>query len=76
MKVKYFGMIAEAIGLEEETWEIGGMDSNDFQEKLLKKYPVLKSYTFKIAVNHEIKSKHVMLCKTDEIAILPPFAGG
>ena len=47
------------------------------KEKLLQKYPQLAAYTHHIAVNHEIVHEDEFALKDgDEVALLPPYAGG
>lgn len=47
------------------------------KEKLLEKYPQLAAYTHHIAVNHEIVHEDEFALKDgDEVALLPPYAGG
>lgn len=76
--VKYFGMIAEAIGKHEETLDVSVQQFSvlNLTELLLKKYSNLKLMSFKIAVNQTIVAENEMINESDEIALLPPFAGG
>lgn len=43
---------------------------------LLEKYPDLSAKTFQYAVNQEIVDQSYALQDGDEVALLPPFAGG
>lgn len=78
LSVKYFGMIAEDIGKQEEKIEISGQQISvaHLVELLLKKYPDLNLKSFKIAVNQSIAENAAIINENDEIALLPPFAGG
>ena len=75
VNVKLFASIAEATGEEELVLE-------DFssmavlESHLFSQYPALKDMTFVIAHNQEIKEPDFALADGDEIALLPPFAGG
>lgn len=40
------------------------------------KFPSLQNIKYQIAVNSSLISKNISLTETDEIALLPPFAGG
>ena len=73
--IKFFASIAEVTGREEAVLE-------DFstmavlESHLFNQYPSLKEMTFVIAHNQEIKQIDFALADGDEIALLPPFAGG
>ena len=75
MKLIYFGMIAEATGKQQELIE--PLDSvKILSEFIIKKYPKIAPINFKIAVNQSLVNSNISLNQHDEIAILPPFAGG
>ncbi len=78
LSIKYFGMIAETIGKQEEKVEISSQQIAValLVELLLKKYPDLNLKSFKIAVNQSIAENTAIINENDEIALLPPFAGG
>lgn len=73
--IKYFGQIAEVTGLEEESLEFSGSLISELLELLYSKYESLKNKEFQIAQNQEITSLETKLTG-QEIALLPPFAGG
>lgn len=73
--VKYFGQIAETTQIEEETIEHPKATISEFIKSLTLKYPGLKTKDFKVAQNKALVSKDTFLTGQD-IAILPPFAGG
>ena len=77
MKVKlvYFGLIAQKLGLSDEQIDLNNTDLNQLIAEQKIKYPVLGSINFKVAVNH-ILQDNVKIKEGDEIAFLPPFAGG
>lgn len=78
LSIKYFGMIAETIGKQEEKVEISSQQISValLVELLLKKYPNLNLKSFKIAVNQSVAENAALINENDEIALLPPFAGG
>lgn len=77
LTVKYFGMLAEAVGCEEENLSLSNTTVESIKKVLLNQYPALKDMSFKIAVNHKIIDDHSgMISDNAEIALLPPFAGG
>ncbi len=77
IRMKYFGMIAEQTGVTEESISVvDGCSVEELREHLQKKYPFLKSINTKVAVNQTVALDDVVLAARDEIALLPPFAGG
>ena len=70
-------MVSEITGKAEEQIEIGeGADTNDVCEVLKERYEKLEALNYKIAVNHSIEKVNFLLNEQDEMALLPPFAGG
>jgi molybdopterin converting factor small subunit len=76
LAVKYFGMIAEAIGKHEEQLEITGNSVLELDVFLKNKYAKLEFINYKFAVNQVVVDGIELLKENDEIALLPPFAGG
>ncbi|NHM07103.1 MoaD/ThiS family protein [Flavobacterium sp. CYK-4] len=78
LTVKYFGIIADFTQKKETFLPLDA--SIDTIEKLLcylqELYPEIKNVTFSIALNEKLISKNEALIDGDEIALLPPFAGG
>jgi len=75
IEIKYFGMLAEVTGCTSEILELSGSPISVLIEVLFEKYPGLQQKDFRIAQNQELVSEEAMLTG-QEIAILPPFAGG
>jgi len=75
MKILVFGMLVEDIGSAELTMEVP-VDSNKLKEELLDRFPSLITRQFMIAVNKQKINENVTLKANDEIALIPPFAGG
>ncbi|MEH6536146.1 MAG: MoaD/ThiS family protein [Psychroserpens sp.] len=73
--VKYFGQIAEVTQLDEESLEFSGTLISELLDLLYSKYKVLKNKDFQVAQNQELVSIETELTG-NEIALLPPFAGG
>ncbi len=74
--VKYFGAIAEQAGLHEEAIELSeiGTSLGDLKTHCIQKYQ-LDDDALQIAINQQIGTVNT-LNDGDEIAFLPPFAGG
>lgn len=76
VNVKYFGAIAESAGKSEEVLELEkGSTVNDLKNQQIKKYQIQDADSIQIAVNQDLKNE-VELKDGDEVAFLPPFAGG
>lgn len=76
LSVRYFGMIAEAIGKSEEQLEITEKSVLELDAFLKNKYAKLEFINYKFAVNQSLVDGNKLLKENDEIALLPPFAGG
>lgn len=73
--VRYFGSIAEVTGLSEEKIQLSEGRLSTLKSTCLDKYPGISELTFQLAVNHSLDTNET-LSEGDEIAFLPPFAGG
>ena len=77
IQLKYFGMLAEAIEKTEETIYVEeGSTISEISMLITTKYPKLQNMNFKLAVNQTIANNNFQVKDNDEIALLPPFAGG
>jgi molybdopterin synthase sulfur carrier subunit len=75
MKIFLFGVLADAIGhtcIEMESIH----DVDALKQKLVKDFPMLENYKYQLAINKSLADKNISLREMDEIALLPPFAGG
>lgn len=75
MKILFFGQLSDITG-EATKIVANSSDINSLQESLYNEFPTLKNATFRVAVNNKIVNENLVLTDTDEIAFLPPFAGG
>lgn len=75
--IKYFGAIAEAAGITEEklALEVAGNSIEQLRSYCLKKYTAIGDLSFQVSVNQTLVTSGE-LSDGDEIAFLPPFAGG
>ncbi|MEP0711481.1 MoaD/ThiS family protein [Algoriphagus sp.] len=75
--VNYFGNIAEAVQSDSETLAQKSMSLTDLLALLDSKYAI-GHFPFQVAINRKIVSKNqaVTISEADEVALLPPFAGG
>lgn len=49
---------------------------NDLIHRILDEYPEVIHYSYRVSVNSEIVNEDPELKNDDEVAFLPPFAGG
>ena len=73
--IKYFGLIAEVTQCEEETIQFSGYLISEVLEILHSKYTELKNKNFQVAQNQELVFLETRVTG-QELALLPPFAGG
>lgn len=75
---KYFGLIADITSKKEEqiVLDVSNVTIAFLKSKMEVTYPDLKTTTYSVAVNQVIAGVDVILRENDEIAFLPPFAGG
>jgi len=73
--VLFFGILSEVSGSTSLT--IKDVENiRSLKSHLWKTFPGMKDMDFRIAVNKEIVDGKVEFKNGDEIALLPPFAGG
>ncbi len=75
IQIKIFGQLAEIIGSDRLEWE-EIKDTGTLKKKLISNFPLLADYPFVVAVDKKITDKNKTLREGDEVALLPPFAGG
>ena len=75
LQIKYFGLLTEVTGCNNEHFEFSGATVSDLLQELFIRYPDLTNKDFKVAVNQEIVSNNAIINEV-EIALLPPFSGG
>lgn len=76
LNVKYFGLIAEWMGRSEEQIDLWENSIAALRQQLETNCRRLSNITYQVAVNQKIASEELELGENDEVAILPPFAGG
>lgn len=73
--IKYFGLLTEITGCEEETINFKEGVIFELLDVLFKKYTALKSKDFQVAQNTELVGMEAKITG-DDIVLLPPFSGG
>lgn len=71
-----FGVLAEVVGYEISVDLPVNSTVLQLKEIVLSTYPELSKYNFKIAQNKSFVSDLKTIDPSDEIVLLPPFAGG
>ena len=75
IKVLLFGMLSDKT--KNPRVEVENVSNTDeLRRQLLEMFPSLRGMQFNISVNQEIYRENVDLFDGDEVALLPPFAGG
>ena len=76
--IKYFGAIADATAKNEERFDFGsnGISLSEARQRLESQYPKIKLLAYSFAINQVIATDDKILNENDELALLPPFAGG
>jgi sulfur-carrier protein len=75
VKVLFFGVLTEVAGTDCKSYEDAG-SVNDLKHRILDDFPEIGHYNYRISVNNEITEENRILSDRDEVALMPPFAGG
>jgi sulfur-carrier protein len=75
IKVLFFGVLAEVTGTSFKHYS-GVSTLGDLRLRIRDDFPEIEHYNFRIACNNEIINGEASLKAGDEVAFLPPFAGG
>jgi molybdopterin synthase sulfur carrier subunit len=73
--VLFFGVLAEVSGTSVKHYR-DVKSINDLKLRINDDFPEIVHYNFRISINNEITDDNLMLKSGDEVAFLPPFAGG
>ncbi len=71
----YFGSVRDATGLPSESFE-SPATLEGLNILLTGRYPRLASIRYRFSVNRRLVTGDQPLAEGDEIALMPPFAGG
>lgn len=74
IKVLFFGYLTERLGSSE--LEVEADSLNGLKATLNERFPTLKDLGCLYAVNQEVAQGDLALKAGDEVALMPPFAGG
>lgn len=77
LNINYFGLVAEATQCQQEQLTVAAdCTVAALQQQLYQLHPALQDKPFRVAVNRAFVPAEQLLQAADEIALLPPFAGG
>ncbi len=78
ISIKYFGLVADITQRKVEilSFEEAAQSLQFIQSQLEEKYPEIKNTSYSFAVNQTLVKEDFVLSHNDEMALLPPFAGG
>jgi molybdopterin synthase sulfur carrier subunit len=75
VKVLFFGVLAELTDTVMKHYR-GVKSVSDLRLRIEDDFPEIVHYSFRISLNNEIVNDNPLLNDGDEVALLPPFAGG
>jgi molybdopterin synthase sulfur carrier subunit len=75
VKVLFFGVLAEVTGTSLRFYN-GVKSVGDLRLRIQDDYPEIVHYNFRISLNNELINDEPLLKNGDELAFMPPFAGG
>lgn len=73
--VLFFGVLTDVAGTGVKIC-IDTPDLNTLKIRVFDDYPEMAHYSFRVAVNGVMADENIKLSDGDEVAFLPPFAGG
>jgi sulfur-carrier protein len=75
VKVLFFGVLSEVTGTNCKHYrEVKSI--SDLKFRIQDEFPEVIHYNFRISLNNEIIDNDPILKDGDEVALMPPFAGG
>ncbi len=75
VKVLFFGVLAEVAGTNFKNYR-EARSVADLKIRIQDDFPEMVHYDYRISLNNEIINDNPALNDGDEIALMPPFAGG
>ena len=75
IKVTFFGQLEDVTACK-NTWVEDVSTTEELKNKLHTLFPKLADFNYLLAHNQEIATNERALTEQDELALLPPFAGG
>jgi sulfur-carrier protein len=77
VRVRYFAVLRDQRGLDEESVSTGAATAGEFYEELRKRHGfTLPAERLRVAVNDEFEAWSTAIRDADSVVFLPPVAGG
>jgi molybdopterin converting factor subunit 1 len=77
VRVRYFAILREQRGIDEEEVETGAATAGELYEELRKRHRLaLPADRLRVAINDNFESWAAAVCDGDALAFMPPVAGG
>jgi molybdopterin synthase sulfur carrier subunit len=73
--VLFFGVLSDVAGTGVKTYR-DVKSIGDLRIRIQDDYPEIVHYNFRISLNNELINNEPLLNDGDEVAFMPPFAGG
>lgn len=75
VRVLFFGVLSEVAGTDQKQYnDVEFLD--DLRHRISDEFPEIEHYNFRMSLNNEFVDGDHALKDKDEVALLPPFAGG
>jgi molybdopterin synthase sulfur carrier subunit len=75
VNLMYFGSVTDVTGISSEKVDVPAT-LDELNEMLQARYPKLSAISYRFSVNRQLITGNRQLADGDDIALLPPFAGG
>ena len=75
IKVLFFGVLGDRAGSSEKVYE-GIPDTDTLEKTVAEEIEGLEEYSYVLSLNRMVIKENTVLNDGDEVAFLPPFAGG
>jgi sulfur-carrier protein len=75
VKVLFFGVLGERAGCSEKSYS-GVTDTDSLEKIVAMDIPGLTDFSYRVSLNKSLIISNSPLHNGDEVAFLPPFAGG
>lgn len=76
IKILFFGALAEEVGNDSIDIEFTG-NLDKLRNVVEERFPSISRYSYRMSVNRVLEpGNKVLLNEGDEVALMPPFAGG
>ena len=77
VRIHFFGLVAEAVNSSVHIIEhYEGQTMADLEDDLKAMFPALNRLSYQMALDKKLVDLNTPLMPDNEVAILPPFAGG